>query len=108
IEFIESLTPSDIRSLNENQGVLTVFTNDKGGIEDDLIVTKTSQDYLYVVTNAGCIDKDVAYFKPSIDMPAVEFLCNLEKVYVRTFCFLLNQLDEIASNLSHWINYLLY
>ena len=26
---------------------------------DDLVVTKTNLDYLYVVSNAGCADKDL-------------------------------------------------
>ena len=30
-----------------------------GGIMDDLVVTKTNLDYLYVVSNAGCADKDL-------------------------------------------------
>ena len=29
-----------------------------GGIVDDLVVTNTNLDYLYVVSNAGCADKD--------------------------------------------------
>lgn len=58
IKFIESLTVADIEGLEENQGTLTLFTNDQGGINDDLIVTKTDQGYLYVVSNAGCAEKD--------------------------------------------------
>ncbi len=38
---------------------MTLFTNDRGGIEDDLIVTRTSLDHLYLVTNAGCREKDL-------------------------------------------------
>uniref|UniRef100_A0A3Q2XNF7 Aminomethyltransferase n=1 Tax=Hippocampus comes TaxID=109280 RepID=A0A3Q2XNF7_HIPCM len=45
------------------QGTLSLFTNNKGGIIDDLIVTKTDQGYLYVVSNAGCADKDSAHMK---------------------------------------------
>lgn len=33
----------------------------KGGIIDDLIVTKTSGGYLYVVSNAGCAEKDLKH-----------------------------------------------
>ena len=55
---MESLTVADVANLQANQSALTLFTNDKGGIIDDLIVTKTDKDYLYVVSNAGCIDKD--------------------------------------------------
>uniref|UniRef100_A0A0K0EIB0 Aminomethyltransferase n=1 Tax=Strongyloides stercoralis TaxID=6248 RepID=A0A0K0EIB0_STRER len=61
ISFIESLTTSDVEGLKENSGALSVFTNEKGGIEDDLIVSKTSNGYLYMVTNAGCINKDLPY-----------------------------------------------
>lgn len=42
------------------QGTLTLLTNEHGGIVDDLIVTNTVEDHLYVVSNAGCADKDRA------------------------------------------------
>ncbi len=32
---------------------------------DDLIVNKTDQGYLYVVSNAGCADKDSAHMQAS-------------------------------------------
>ncbi|RWS27932.1 aminomethyltransferase-like isoform X1 [Leptotrombidium deliense] len=67
IEFIESLTVADVQGLQENQGSLTLFTNDTGGIIDDLIVTKTSNDYLYVVSNAGCRDKDLQLMHTQLD-----------------------------------------
>ncbi|CAL8319013.1 unnamed protein product [Merluccius merluccius] len=63
IKFMESLVVADIAELQPNQGTLTLFTNEKGGIIDDLIVTKTDQGYLYVVSNAGCSDKDSALMK---------------------------------------------
>ncbi|XP_054643751.1 aminomethyltransferase, mitochondrial [Dunckerocampus dactyliophorus] len=63
IKFMESLVVADIFELEDNQGTLSLFTNNKGGIIDDLIVTKTNQDYLYVVSNAGCADKDSAHMK---------------------------------------------
>ena len=63
IAFIESLVVGDVASLKEDQGTLTVFTNDKGGIIDDLIVNNTSQGYLFVVSNAGCADKDLKHMQ---------------------------------------------
>jgi len=59
VKYIESLVVSDIEGLKENTGTLTVYTNEFGGILDDLIVNKTSDDYLYVVSNAGCRDGDL-------------------------------------------------
>lgn len=62
-KFIESLIVGDIKGLKANTGTLTVFTNDNGGIIDDLIVSNTDAGYLYVVSNAGCADKDFAHLK---------------------------------------------
>lgn len=61
--FIESLIVTDIQGLKTDTGSLTVFTNENGGILDDLIVSVTSQGYLYVVSNAGCAQKDYAHLK---------------------------------------------
>jgi len=63
VAFMESLVVADIKALNDNQGSLTLFTTDQGGIQDDLIVTKTDAGYLYVVSNAGCIDKDLPHLQ---------------------------------------------
>ncbi|XP_026106513.1 aminomethyltransferase, mitochondrial-like [Carassius auratus] len=63
VKFIESLIVGDIAELKDNQGMLSLFTNSKGGIMDDLIVTKTDGGYLYVVSNAGCADKDSAHIQ---------------------------------------------
>ena len=56
--LVESITVADIRALREDQGSLSLFTTSEGGIIDDLIVTKTSNSYLYIVSNAGCRKKD--------------------------------------------------
>jgi len=57
-DFIESLTVADAKSLKANHGALTLFTNEKGGIIDDLIVTN-AEEHLYVVSNAGCRASDI-------------------------------------------------
>lgn len=66
VKFIESLVVGDIAELKDNQGTLSLFTNDKGGIMDDVIVTRTSAGYLYIVSNAGCADKDSAHMKEQL------------------------------------------
>ncbi|XP_062466119.1 aminomethyltransferase, mitochondrial [Pezoporus occidentalis] len=63
IRFMESLVVGDIAELKPGQGTLTLFTNERGGIMDDLIVTNTLEDHLYVVSNAGCADKDLAIMR---------------------------------------------
>ena len=62
---MESLTVADVRGLKPNTGTLTVFTNERGGIKDDLIVTN-SENFLCVVSNAGCREKDMDVMKRRI------------------------------------------
>jgi len=64
-DFIESLTVADVHSLRTNVGSLTLFTNENGGIEDDLIVTN-AEGFLYVVSNAGCRKKDMKLMQDKI------------------------------------------
>ncbi|XP_075430220.1 aminomethyltransferase, mitochondrial isoform X2 [Ascaphus truei] len=63
VPFMESLVVADIAELKKNQGTLSLFTNERGGIIDDLIVTNASEGYLYVVSNAGCAEKDSAHMR---------------------------------------------
>ncbi|KAG8306975.1 hypothetical protein J6590_034518 [Homalodisca vitripennis] len=58
VDFFESLCTADIKGLPDDGGCLSLFTNESGGILDDLIVSKTSQGYLYVVSNASRRDND--------------------------------------------------
>lgn len=46
--------------LEKGKSALSLFVDDEtGGILDDLIITKTDGDYLYMVTNAGCKEQDI-------------------------------------------------
>lgn len=61
LKFIEGLVVGDIAGLADGTGTLSVFTNEKGGIIDDTIVTKVNGTELYIVVNAGCREKDLAH-----------------------------------------------
>ncbi|KAF9940432.1 hypothetical protein BGZ65_007051 [Modicella reniformis] len=60
VKFFESITVADIENLPVGSSTLSVFTNENGGIIDDTIICK-HEDSLYVVSNAGCADKDLAH-----------------------------------------------
>jgi aminomethyltransferase len=80
-KFIENLVVTDIANLKPNTGSLTVFTNEKGGIIDDLIVSNTSLGYLYIVSNAGCAQKDFAHMKSEEErMRAQKMDVKLERI----------------------------
>ncbi|MBO9174941.1 MULTISPECIES: glycine cleavage system aminomethyltransferase GcvT [unclassified Rhizobium] len=59
---LESLVPVDILGLAEGRQRYGFFTDDNGGILDDLMITHLD-DHLFVVVNAACKDADVAHLK---------------------------------------------
>eukprot|EP00878_Enallax_costatus_P000985 GHUV01001117.1.p1 GENE.GHUV01001117.1~~GHUV01001117.1.p1 ORF type:complete len:412 (+),score=112.07 GHUV01001117.1:159-1394(+) len=61
VPFLESLVVGDIAGLADGTGSLSVFTNDKGGIIDDTVITKVKPDNIYLVVNAGCREKDLEH-----------------------------------------------
>ncbi|KXJ76993.1 hypothetical protein RP20_CCG008510 [Aedes albopictus] len=66
ISCFESVCTADIKGLKNGTGTLTVFTNGKGGILDDLIVNRVSEDTLYVVSNASRKDTDMAVMSDAV------------------------------------------
>ncbi|KAJ8981980.1 hypothetical protein NQ317_002154 [Molorchus minor] len=67
VQYFESLCTADVRGLNDSSAVLTVFTSENGGILDDLIVTKISDDHLYVVSNAARKNHDQKHMLNALD-----------------------------------------
>lgn len=61
--LLEKITPIDTKSLQPFTSSLSVLLNENGGIIDDTIITKHNDEKFYVVTNAGCRDKDIAFIK---------------------------------------------
>ncbi|KAF8437655.1 hypothetical protein L210DRAFT_3631671 [Boletus edulis BED1] len=61
--FLEWLTPSSLATLAPYSSTLSVLLNEKGGIIDDTMITKHSDEAFYVVTNAGTREKDLAWFR---------------------------------------------
>ena len=70
---LETLVPADIRALNGGQMRYTQFTNDAGGILDDLMVTQCG-DFLYLVVNAACKDADFAHLKSRLPDNRLEII----------------------------------
>lgn len=59
---LERLVPVDILGLAEGRQRYAVFTNESGGILDDLMVANRG-DHLFVVVNAACKDADLAHLR---------------------------------------------
>lgn len=62
-EFLEKITPSSFSLKKHGRAQYTVLTNKTGGIVDDLIITRLTDDKFFIVLNAGCKDKDIAWIK---------------------------------------------
>jgi aminomethyltransferase len=62
---LESLVPVDILGLAEGRQRYGFFTDDNGGILDDLMITHLD-DHLFVVVNAACKEEDVAHMRKHI------------------------------------------
>ena len=61
------MTPSDLSLLKPHESTLSCFLHPvTGGIVDDLIITMFSPEDFYVVTNAGCASKDLAYISENL------------------------------------------
>lgn len=72
---LESLTPVDIVDLGEMKQRYALFTNDQGGVMDDLMVTNAG-DHLFVVVNAACKEQDITHMRKQIGDCEIEVLEN--------------------------------
>ena len=74
---LETLVPGDITGLQPGQQRYTQFTNEQGGILDDLMVTSTG-DHLLLVINAACKDDDLAHLQKHLSAT-----CEVEPTFSR-------------------------
>lgn len=75
---LETLVPGDILGLTPGATRYTLLLNDKGGIRDDLMVTRTDVDgKLFVIVNAACKQQDFAHIEAN--MPKGVTLTRLDR-----------------------------
>lgn len=63
---LEKIFPADLKKLKTNQSKYSFLMNNKGGIQDDLIITKTSDGFL-IILNAACKYNDYEVIKSKLD-----------------------------------------
>lgn len=61
-DFLEKIVVGDIKGLAPNSGLLSLVTNEKGGIIDDTVITNAG-DYIYMVVNGATKFGDMKHFK---------------------------------------------
>lgn len=72
-EALEALVPQAVRTLAEGRQRYGFFTNDTGGILDDLMIANRG-DHLFVVVNAACKEADIAHMRDHLKGVSVEEL----------------------------------
>ena len=61
--FLRHLLANNVDRLTEGKALYTCMLNEQGGVIDDLIVYKVSNDFYRVVINAGTREKDLAWMR---------------------------------------------
>ena len=61
--YLRRLVANNVDRLTEGKALYTCMLNEKGGVIDDLIVYKVSNDFFRVVINAGTREKDIAWMR---------------------------------------------
>lgn len=73
---LETLVPVDIVDLPQMQQRYALFTNEQGGVMDDLMVTNAG-DTLFLVVNAACKEQDIAHLQNHLaDKCDIEVMSN--------------------------------
>jgi aminomethyltransferase len=65
-EALETLLPVDLLNLGEHSQTYALLTNERGGVRDDLIVTRWGPDTFFLVVNAACKGEDIAYLREQL------------------------------------------
>ena len=87
---LEGLVPVSLVALAEGRQRYGVFTNDAGGISDDLMIANRS-DHLFLVVNAACKDADEAHLRAHLSD-----VCDITAVTDRALLALQGPLAEDA------------
>lgn len=87
---LETLVPMSIAGVAENRQRYAFFTNDAGGILDDLMVANRG-DHLFLVVNAACKDADIAHMRAHLSDA-----CDIEVIEDRALLALQGPASEAA------------
>ncbi|MCG6903321.1 MAG: glycine cleavage system aminomethyltransferase GcvT [Rhodobacter sp.] len=87
---LETLVPVSILALAEGRQRYALFTNDAGGIIDDLMVANRG-DHLFLVVNAACKAGDIAHMRKHLSD-----VCQIEEITGRALLALQGPAAETA------------
>jgi len=62
-DMVQSITSNDVSRLHIGESQYSLLLTDDAGVVDDIIVYRHADDGFLIVVNAGCLDKDWAWFE---------------------------------------------
>lgn len=71
---LEALVPVELEKLGINKQTYALFTNDRGGILDDLMIVRWAEDCFFLVVNAACKEQDLEYLRNNLPGFDIEYL----------------------------------
>ncbi|MEH6586963.1 MAG: glycine cleavage system aminomethyltransferase GcvT [Halioglobus sp.] len=74
--MLESLVPVDIEGLGSDRQTYALFTNEQGGVLDDLIITRWGQQRFFLVVNAACKEQDIDHLRAHLNGQSLEVLAD--------------------------------
>lgn len=74
--MLEALVPVDIEGLGVNRQTYALFTNEQGGVLDDLIITRWSEERFFLVVNAACKEQDIAHLRAHLSGQSLTVLAD--------------------------------
>ena len=75
ISFLRHVLANDVAKLkNTGDALYSCMLNEKGGVIDDLIVYRFSDDYFRLVINAGCREKDFSWLQKQAEQFDVKLM----------------------------------
>ncbi|MGI6584718.1 MAG: glycine cleavage system aminomethyltransferase GcvT [Gracilibacteraceae bacterium] len=71
-DFLQNLVTNDVSKMNENQIIYAMMCYPNGGIVDDLLIYKHTNNFYLLVINASNVEKDFQWMKDNIGSYDVE------------------------------------
>lgn len=71
-DFVQNLVTNDVSVLEDNQVIYTFMCYHHGGVVDDLLVYKFTNNHFFLVINASNIEKDFKWMKENVGSYEVE------------------------------------
>jgi aminomethyltransferase len=65
--MLEQLVPADLDGLGIDCQAYTLFTNARGGVQDDLIVSRWGEERFFLVVNAACRAQDISHLQSQLE-----------------------------------------